>query len=84
YPNPFNPVTRIEFNVPKTTQVKVAVYDILGRQVKLLYNTVAPAGNHTIRWDATNEAGSTLGSGIYFYQLQSENVSLTKKMILLK
>ena len=84
YPNPFNPVTRIEFNVPKTSQVKVVVYDILGRQVKLLYNSMAPAGNHTIRWDATNEAGSPLGSGIYFYQLRSENVSLTKKMILLK
>ncbi len=84
YPNPFNPVTHITFNAPKTTQVKIAVYDILGRQVKVLYNAVAPAGSHTISWDATNEAGTPLGSGIYFYQLQSENVTLSKKMILVK
>ncbi|UCF62973.1 MAG: T9SS type A sorting domain-containing protein [bacterium] len=84
YPNPFNPVTHITFNAPKTTQVKIAVYDILGRQVKVLYNAVAPAGSHTISWDATKEAGTPLGSGIYFYQLQSENVTLSKKMILVK
>jgi predicted extracellular nuclease len=84
YPNPFNPVTRIEFNVPKTGQVKVVVYDILGRQVKVLFNAMAPAGRQTLTWDATNEAGTTLGSGIYFYQLQSENFTMSKKMILLK
>lgn len=84
YPNPFNPITHINYNVPKTTQVKVAVYDILGRQVKVLYNGMAPAGNHTIIWDATNDVGSVMGSGIYFYQLQSDNVTITKKMILIK
>jgi hypothetical protein len=84
YPNPFNPVTQIEFNVPVAAKVKVAVFDILGRQVKVLYNAVAPAGNHTIIWDATSDAGNPVGSGIYFYQLQSDNVKLSKKMILLK
>jgi hypothetical protein len=84
YPNPFNPVTQIEFNVPVTAKVKVAVFDILGRQVKVLYNAIAPAGNHTIIWDATSDAGNPVGSGIYFYQLQSDNVKLSKKMILLK
>ncbi|MEJ2052143.1 MAG: T9SS type A sorting domain-containing protein, partial [Calditrichota bacterium] len=68
YPNPFNPVTQIEFNVPVTANVKVAVFDILGRQVKVLYNAVAPAGNHTLIWDATSDAGNPVGSGIYFYQ----------------
>jgi Secretion system C-terminal sorting domain len=84
YPNPFNPVTQIKFNVPKANLVKVMVFDILGRQVKMLYNEVAPAGNHTVIWDATDEGGNIVGSGIYFYQLQSENIKLSKKMILLK
>ncbi len=84
YPNPFNPVTYIKFNVPRTTKIKVAVYDILGRQVKVLYNATAPAGEHIVNWDATSDAGNPVGSGIYFYQLQSENVKLSKKMILLK
>jgi len=84
YPNPFNPTTRIEFNTPKITRVEVVVFDILGRQVKVLYNDIAPAGNHTIIWDATGEGGNPVGSGIYFYQLRSENVRVSKKMILLK
>jgi len=48
------------------------VFDILGRQVKVLYNAVAPAGNHTVIWDATGEGGNPVGSGIYFCQLRSE------------
>ena len=84
YPNPFNPTTRIEFNTPKITKVEVVVFDILGRQVKVLYNAVAPAGNHTVIWDATGEGGNPVGSGIYFCQLRSENVRLSTKMILLK
>jgi flagellar hook assembly protein FlgD len=50
----------------------------------VLYNATAPAGEHIVNWDATSDAGNPVGSGIYFYQLQSENVKLSKKMILLK
>ncbi len=79
YPNPFNPSTKIVYNVPKESQVKLAVFNILGQQVATLVNEVKPAGKYTINFDA-----SKLSSGVYVYQLTSQNQILSKKMILLK
>jgi Secretion system C-terminal sorting domain len=79
YPNPFNPTTKIVFNVPKESKVKLAVFNILGEQVATLINEVKPAGRYTIDFDASN-----LSSGVYLYQLTSQNQILSKKMILLK
>jgi len=79
-PNPFNPATKIKFNLPKAGRVKLVVYDILGREIKrLINNEFLPVGGHTILFTDQN-----LASGIYFYRLDvndgAENV-LTKKMI---
>ncbi len=85
FPNPFNPETTIPITVPKRSEVALTVYDILGKQVKLLYKGIKEPGRHFIRWDGNNAAGDPVTSGIYFYQLQVDNGRIfSGKMVLLK
>jgi len=79
YPNPFNPTTDIAFDLPKASQVELTVYNVLGQEVTTLVNGKLDAGTHVIMWDA-----GSVSSGVYFYRLQAENFSETKKMMLLK
>jgi photosystem II stability/assembly factor-like uncharacterized protein len=79
YPNPFNPVTKIKFSVPKTGVVKLTVYDAAGRVAAALFNGELSAGTYNYDFDA-----SQLASGIYFYKLESNDFSQTKKMVLIK
>jgi len=79
YPNPFNPTTMINYSVPEVSNVKLSVFDILGREVAVLVTGEKKAGNHKINFDASN-----LSSGIYFYKLQAGNFVATKKLMLLK
>lgn len=79
YPNPFNPVTNIEFSVPKASLVKISVYNILGKEIGILANENFQPGVYRIDFNASN-----LPSGVYFYRLQAESYSETKKMILVK
>jgi len=79
YPNPFNPSTTIEFSLPEASNVKLAVFNILGQQVAELINEVKNAGTHQIQWNASN-----LSSGMYIYSLQANGNVVTKKMTLLK
>jgi thiol-disulfide isomerase/thioredoxin len=79
YPNPFNPSTKIKYEIPQTEYVSLIVYNSLGSEVAVLVNEEQFAGSHEINFDATE-----LSSGIYFYELRINNLSKTKKMILLK
>lgn len=79
YPNPFNPSTTIKFSVPKSSVVKLIVYNVLSQEVRVLVNGELNTGSHEVEFNASN-----LSSGIYFYTLISENFIQTKKMILLK
>jgi len=79
YPNPFNPATKIQYEVPKSGQVMLKVFNILGQEVTTLFSGVQQAG----RYETTFE-GASLPSGVYFYRLEADGVSLTKKMILAK
>ena len=79
YPNPFNPTTTIKYEIPKTVNVSLKVYDILGREVKTLINQEQKPGFYEIPF-----GNDELASGIYFYRLQAGNFIQTKKMILLK
>ena len=79
YPNPFNPTTIINYSVPKQSNVKLIIYDALGREVANLVNEEKPVGNYTIKFDAKH-----LASGIYFYQLRVGDFVQTKKMVLLR
>ena len=79
YPNPFNPSTNIKFVIPNASLVTLKVFDILGREVKELLNEYKSAGKYNVTFDAT-----TFSSGIYLYQLKSNNFVSTRKMILIK
>ncbi len=79
YPNPFNPVTKFRFGLPENSNVKIAVFDILGKQISILVNGEFEAGFYNIAWD-----GSSHPSGVYFYRLEAGDFTETKKMILLK
>ena len=79
YPNPFNPVTKIEFSIPRGDNVKIEIYDALGRLVEELVNRYFSAGNYSVGFDA-----SKLSSGIYFYRLTSGSFTQMKKAVLLK
>lgn len=79
YPNPFNPVTVINYQLPKTSNVKLSIYDALGREVNVLVNKSQNEGNHNVEWDASNYP-----SGVYFYRLEAGSFVSTKKMILIK
>ncbi|MFH2035516.1 MAG: S8 family serine peptidase [Candidatus Zixiibacteriota bacterium] len=84
YPNPFNPATVIEFSLPARSEVDISIYNILGRKVKTLLSSNLSAGNHHVQWDGTNEDGTTISTGIYFYKITAGSYSDTKKMVLLK
>jgi photosystem II stability/assembly factor-like uncharacterized protein len=79
YPNPFNPITKIRYQLPEMSILTLKVYDILGREIATLVKEEKPAGEYEIQFD-----GSSLTSGIYFYQLKAVEYSETKKMILLR
>ena len=79
YPNPFNPVTNIKFSIPKSGNVNLTVFDALGKEAVVLFKGVLSAGSYNYDLDA-----SKLASGIYFYKLQSESFTQTRKMILIK
>ncbi len=84
YPNPFNPTTTISFSLDKTQDVSVDVYDLLGHKIKTLVSGVQTAGVHTLQWDATDESGQRVSSGVYLYRLNAGDRVETRKMMLLK
>lgn len=79
YPNPFNPSTNISFSLPKATNVKITVYNAIGKEIAVLVNGNYEAGTHNITWNANN-----LASGLYFYKMEAENFTATKKMMLIR
>ena len=83
-PNPFNPTTRISFALPAAGEVKLAVFNVIGQQVKELVNSNMEAGVHEVIWDGKDANGSSVASGIYFYKIKANNFTDTKKMVLLK
>lgn len=84
YPNPFNPSTTITFSLPRSTQARLVVYNLLGQEVIKLADSRFVAGEHTVVWDGKNQAGDRVTSGVYFYRLTTEQFSEQKKMVLIK
>jgi len=84
YPNPFNPVTSISYQLPVMSPVRLIVYDQQGRQVKTLADKTQPAGIHRVRWDGRNEEGRSVSSGIYFYRLEAGTFTCVQRMVLLR
>ncbi len=84
YPNPFNPVTTIEFTVPRSAEVVINIYNMLGQKVRTLVDANLSSGKHTAVWNGQSDAGVPLSSGLYFYRLTSGSTVLVKRMMLLK
>ena len=84
YPNPFNPSTTISYTLPDRMRVRLAVYNLEGRLVKMLVNKTMGSGLKTVSWDGADANGNPVASGVYFYQLNAGGRVLTRKMILLK
>jgi hypothetical protein len=79
FPNPFNPSTEIRFRVTETSEVELAVYNIVGQKVKTLARGIFPTG-----WNGEDERGTVLPSGVYFYRLLSGKLAETRKMVMIK
>jgi hypothetical protein len=73
YPNPFNPTTMISFELPTSAKVTVDIFNVNGQLVRTLVNDVRPAGVHTFNWDGTDDAGTSLTSGIYVYKMKADD-----------
>ena len=84
YPNPFNPTTSIDFDLPEDGNVILMIYDVMGREVATLQNSEMKAGYHSVRWDARNQMGRKVAAGVYFYQIKTARYLKTRKMVLLK
>ena len=84
YPNPFNPSTQIMYTLPKTSSVKIVIYDMLGSKVRTLFSGSQDAGYKNVLWNATNDQGDPVSAGMYIYTIESESFFASKKMILLK
>ncbi|PJA28925.1 MAG: hypothetical protein CO189_03765 [candidate division Zixibacteria bacterium CG_4_9_14_3_um_filter_46_8] len=84
YPNPFNARTTITYQVPNAGNVRLDIYDILGRKVRTLVDGFNLIGPHQVSWDALNDNGGTVSTGIYFYRLVGNGYAETKRMTLVK
>jgi flagellar hook assembly protein FlgD len=83
-PNPFNPATVISFRLVKAAEVRLSVYDALGREVAVLAEGFMQAGNHEVRWNGRDKYGHPVSSGVYLYRLVACGKSETRKMTLMR
>jgi len=84
YPNPFNPLTTIRYDLAEDGFVNVTIYDMMGRTVKIMVTEEQNAGVKSVQWDATDSFGKPVSAGVYLYQIQAGEYMQTKKMVLLK
>ena len=84
YPNPFNPVTTLRYDLPGNGLVNITIYDMLGNVINQLVNEVQNSGYKSIQWNATNSQGQPVSAGVYLYSIEAGDFRQTKKMILLK
>ncbi|MCH7612302.1 MAG: lamin tail domain-containing protein [Candidatus Marinimicrobia bacterium] len=84
YPNPFNPETRIRFQLAKHSDVKLMIYDVLGRNVRTLVSDKMDAGHHVINWNGLNDQGANVASGMYIYRIKAGDFIAHRKMLLVR
>jgi hypothetical protein len=84
YPNPFNPITSLRYDLPEQAQVTLTIYDLMGRVVTQLVNTIQEGGYKSVQWNATDMHGRVVSAGVYLYQIRAGEFVQTRKMVLLK
>ncbi|MDQ7053632.1 MAG: T9SS type A sorting domain-containing protein [candidate division KSB1 bacterium] len=84
YPNPFNPRTAIQFDVPRETRVEIRIFNVLGQEVRLLADKPFAPGTHTLQWDGRSGSGRAVGSGVYFILMKTDGFTAVRKMTLLR
>jgi len=84
YPNPFNPLTHIRFDLDRELPVRLTVFSVEGKLVRTLVAEQLPAGRHEVQWDGRNDRGQRLASGMYFYRLDTGVEQFTQRMMLVK
>lgn len=84
YPNPFNPVTTIKYDLSRQTKVSVRIFNVLGQEVRTLENGIRPAGRHSVNWDGKNDAGLSVSSGVYLFRLDAGSFTKSRKMLLIR
>ncbi len=84
YPNPFNPSTVINYHVPAASQVQLHIYNIIGQRIKTLFDGRRETGVYTAQWDGLNNKGQQAAAGIYILRMETDNLSLSRKMLLIK
>ena len=84
YPNPFNPETTIRFDLPRSEEIDLAVYNLTGQKVATLAHGLREAGTYTLRWDGQDNDGRELASGVYMYRLEAGERMETRKLLLLR
>jgi hypothetical protein len=84
YPNPFNPETTIEYSVPEQTRVNISIYNILGHRVRTLVDNKKNQGFYNVIWDAKDDRGNPVSTGLYIYVLTTGDKRIVKKMALIR
>ncbi|MCZ6777188.1 MAG: T9SS type A sorting domain-containing protein, partial [Ignavibacteria bacterium] len=84
YPNPFNPTTTINYELPAASVVRLAIYNVLGQKVRTLVDEAMDAGSHKAIWDGRNDVGLPVVSGTYIYRFEAGGFVRTRKMVLVK
>ena len=85
YPNPFNPSTKINFNLPKNSNVKLEIFNIIGEKITtLISNKEYQPGSYTVEWNGANQFGKQVPSGVYLYKIRADKFSSVKKMMMIK
>jgi len=84
YPNPFNPSTTIRFELPEASEVVVKIFNLTGSEVRTFMRGQFQAGVHTVNWDARDNNGQLVASGVYLYQVQAGSFKQVRKMSLLR
>jgi hypothetical protein len=84
YPNPFNPQTTIAFSIPQAAHVRLVIFNLLGQRIATLVDDILPPGRREVVWRGQDQNGNEVSSGIYFYHLSADDVTETRKMVLMK
>ena len=84
YPNPFNPTTTIKYDLPEAANVRIMIYDLMGRKIRSLVNERQDVGFRSVQWNAADDLGLQVSAGMYIFTIQAGDFRQVKKMILLK